>query len=126
MTEIFNKGSGKQLRRMLRRNMPKAEIILWSKLRRKQLLGHRFRRQCSVDSYVIDFYCPELKLAIEVDGESHTCARQTYDEERGAYVESFGVTFLRFTNADVYENLDGVLVRVHQVIERMSQQSRKE
>ena len=125
MTEIFNKGSQKQLRRVLRKNMPKAEIILWSKLRRKQLLGERFRRQYGIDSYVIDFYCPELKLAIEVDGESHTSARQTYDEERQAFIEAYGVTFLRFTNADVYENLDGVLMRVLQTIENLTQRSRQ-
>jgi len=105
--------------------MPKAEIILWSKLRRKQLLGERFRRQYGIDSYVIDFYCPELKLAIEVDGESHTSARQTYDEERQAFIEAYGVTFLRFTNADVYENLDGVLMRVLQTIENLTQRSRQ-
>jgi very-short-patch-repair endonuclease len=105
--------------------MPKAEIILWSRLRRKQLLGERFRRQYSVDSYVLDFCCPELKLAIEVDGESHTPARRAYDEERQAFIEAYGVTFLRFTNADVYENLDGVLMTVHHTIESLTQRTRQ-
>jgi len=108
---------------MLRKNMPSAEIILWSRLRCKQILGHKFRRQFSVGPYVIDFYCPALKLAIEVDGESHTRSRQEYDTNRQQDIESYGVRFLRFTNADVYEDLDGVLAKVHETIEVLTEDS---
>jgi very-short-patch-repair endonuclease len=71
MTEVFNKEELKARRRSLRKNMPKSEVILWSKLKNKQILGERFLRQYSVDQYILDFYCPRLKLAIEVDGDSH-------------------------------------------------------
>ena len=56
---------------MLRNNMPKAELILWSTLKSKGLDEYKFRRQYSVAQFVVDFYCPRLKLAIEVDGDSH-------------------------------------------------------
>ena len=78
MTEFFNRREEKSLRRRLRNDMPPAELRLWSKLRGKQLLGGEFRRQFSVGPYCLDFYCPERKLAIELDGDSHftTAAKQ--------------------------------------------------
>jgi len=113
MTKIFNKADEKLKRRILRENMPPAEVLLWNKLRNKGLNGLKFRRQYSVQQFVIDFYCPEFKLAVEVDGESHfNEAAGIRDEERQAIIESFGVTFLRFTNRDVYEKLDGVLYKI--------------
>ena len=63
-----------------------------------------------MDKFVIDFYSPILKLAIEIDGESHSSeGAAEYDRERQTYIESFGIKFIRFTNNDVYNNLDGVL-----------------
>ena len=74
------------------------------------MLGYKFRRQYSVDQYIIDFYCPELKLAIEVDGESHfTRAAREYDRQRQDHIEAFGIRFLRITNIDILENIGGVL-----------------
>lgn len=99
--------------------MPGAEIILWSNLRRKQLLDQRFRRQYGIGPYVIDFYCPKLKLAIEVDGDSHTDDVIPYDDDRQEFIESYGVTFLRFTNEDIYENLDGVLTTIFESIQSL-------
>jgi len=75
MTKIFNRTDEEFKRKILRRNMPQAEVILWSKLRNKALKGYKFRRQYSIERFVIDFYCPQLKLAIEVDGDSHFCKR---------------------------------------------------
>lgn len=110
MTRLFNKPEVKDLRRMLRKNMPQAERILWSKLRGKNAKGYKFRRQYSVGTYIIDFYCAELKLAIEIDGESHFIAgSEDYDRIRQEFIESSGIHLLRFTNSDVYERLDGVL-----------------
>ncbi|MCK4225060.1 MAG: endonuclease domain-containing protein [candidate division Zixibacteria bacterium] len=110
MTQIYNKASEKEKRRLLRKNMPKAEVIMWSKLKQKQLLGYRFRRQYSVGSYVIDFFCPELKLAVEVDGTSHfKDGAEYYDRNRQESIEQLGIKFLRFNNAQVYKNLNGVL-----------------
>ena len=93
--------------------MPKAEIILWSKLKSKRLDGYKFRRQYSVGKFVIDFYCPRLKLAIELDGDSHFSeGSEESDKGRQDFIESFGISFLRFTNNDIYENLDEVLTAI--------------
>jgi very-short-patch-repair endonuclease len=67
----FNRKETLGKRRALRNNATKAERILWEKLKRKGLLGYKFRRQHSVGKFIMDFYCPELQIAIEVDGESH-------------------------------------------------------
>ena len=93
--------------------MPPAEIILWSQLRGRQLDGYKFRRQYSIDKFVVDFYCPELKLALEVDGDSHYVdGAKERDEERQKLIEDTGIKFLRFTNKDIYDNLNGVLYRI--------------
>ncbi|BAY84884.1 hypothetical protein NIES267_43820 [Calothrix parasitica NIES-267] len=110
MTEIYNKKSEKDKRRKLRQDIVKAEKIIWNRIRNRQIEDCKFRRQYSVDKFVIDFYNPILKLAIEIDGESHFQeGAAEYDKERQIYIESLGITFVRFTNNDVYENLDGVL-----------------
>jgi len=110
MTQLFNKEEVKDKRRALRKNMPPAEVILWSKLRGKNVKGYKFRRQYSVGTYIVDFYCAELKLAIEIDGESHFIeGSEDRDRQRQEFIESAGIRFLRFTNTDVYERLDGVL-----------------
>jgi very-short-patch-repair endonuclease len=93
--------------------MPKAEVILWSKLKSKGLDGYKFRRQYSVGKFVVDFYCPRLKLAIEADGDSHFCEEsEVLDKERQNFIESFGISFLRFTNREIYENLNEVLAKI--------------
>jgi very-short-patch-repair endonuclease len=71
MAVHYNKSVMKQRRKALRHSMPNADVILWQHLSRRQMHGYKFRRQYSIDHYVVDFYCPRLKLAIEVDGESH-------------------------------------------------------
>jgi very-short-patch-repair endonuclease len=107
---VFNNPNFKKLRQKLRNNMPDAEIILWSELQGKRLNGLKFRRQYGVGPYVVDFYCPKLKLAIEVDGDSHfEEGAEKKDERRQKYIESHGVKFVRCTNTDVYKNLNGVI-----------------
>jgi very-short-patch-repair endonuclease len=124
MTEYFNRSSEKEMRRRLRKEMPQAEVVLWTRLRGKQLFGKKFRRQYSVGPYSIDFYCPEVKLAIELDGDSHfTQEAKQYDAQRQQYIESFGIRFLRFTNQDVYENLDGVLEAISLAVQENPPQS---
>jgi len=89
--------------------MPKAEQMVWYFIRNRQLGGYKFRRQYGVGKYVVDFYCPELKLALEIDGDSHfEKGAAEYDRKRQQYIESFGIRFLRFTNLDIYESMDGV------------------
>ncbi len=117
MTKLYNKTSEKEKRRSLRNNMPPAEKIIWSKLRCQQIENCKVRRQYSIAAFVVDFYCPELKLAIEIDGDSHyEDGIQEYDRERQAFIEDKGIEVLRFTNQKVYENLDGVLETISQAI----------
>ena len=86
--------------------MTEAETLVWSKLRAKQMCGYKFRRQYSVGVYILDFYCPSLKLAIEIDGDTHFQAgARKYDLARQEFIERFGIRFLRFTNPQVCENL---------------------
>jgi len=118
MTKIFNRADEKFKRKMLRRNMPPAEVILWSKLRNKGVKGYKFRRQYGIEKFVIDFYCPQLKLALEVDEDSHFIeGSDSRDKERQLIIESFGITFLRFTNREIYGNIDGVLDKIIEHIE---------
>jgi very-short-patch-repair endonuclease len=113
MTKVYNRESEKYKRRMLRKNMPQAEVILWSKLKGKGLDGYRFRRQYSVGKFVLDFYCPKLKLAVEIDGDSHFVeGAYERDKERRKIIETFAITFLRFTNKEISENIDGVLSKI--------------
>ncbi len=90
--------------------MTKSEIILWSKLKGKQLNGLKFRRQYGINNFVVDFYCPEQKLAIEIDGNVHCYEpRIAYDRQRQKEIEALGIKVLRYTNNDVTKNLEGVL-----------------
>jgi very-short-patch-repair endonuclease len=114
MTQFFNRTSDKGKRRALRKSSPKAETVVWSHLRRNQILGYKFRRQYSVGTYVIDFYSPGLKLAVEIDGDSHF-QQDSNDENRQDYIQTFGIRFLRFTNEEVFNNLEGVLEAIFQI-----------
>jgi very-short-patch-repair endonuclease len=120
MTIAYNKKSHTSRRRALRRSMSKTEVILWEKLSRKQMNGCKFRRQYGVDQYVLDFYCPQLKLVIEVDGDSHFMpGAGKHDKIRQQHIELYGIKFLRFTNVDVCENLDGVCLEIYKKIEEV-------
>jgi very-short-patch-repair endonuclease len=97
-------------RRALRNNPTVAEIVLWKRLQRRQILGKKFRRQFSIGSYIVDFFCTELNIAVELDGAIHgDPIRAEYDAERAAYLEKEGVHVLRFENKWVFENMEGVL-----------------
>lgn len=126
MTKVFNKTSLRDRRKELRHTMPDAEIIMWSRLNRRQMLGHKFRRQYSVGSYVLDFYCPELKLAIEIDGDTHfRNGADEYDKVRQEEIEQYGIKFLRFMNTEVYHNLNGVLHTIYETTEEMKKEMNK-
>ena len=93
--------------------MPPAERMLWLTLRNKQIKGQKFRRQYSINKFIVDFYCPQVKLAIEIDGESHDDQdRKIYDQQRQKQIENLGIRFLRFSNWQVYENLTGVIEEI--------------
>jgi len=100
----------KQPSRQLRKNSTDAEILLWSKIRMKQLGGLLFYHQKPLGGYIADFYCPKAKLAIEVNGGQHLTAEAVeYDRVRDEYMATMGLKVLRFTNTDVTENIEGVI-----------------
>jgi very-short-patch-repair endonuclease len=97
-------------RRELRRNQTNAERALWAKIRNKQFLEMKFFRQYSFGSYILDFYCPEKKLAVELDGGQHNQPEgREYDTVRTSYLNAHGVEVLRFWNNEVLCEMDGVL-----------------
>jgi very-short-patch-repair endonuclease len=96
--------------RELRENATRAEKKLWSRLRSRQIAGAKFRRQHPIGSYIVDFFCDEALLAIELDGGGHADAEQKeYDAARTEYLAGQGIRVLRFWNNEVLENTDGVL-----------------
>ena len=106
----------KTFRKELRNNLTPAEAKLWTLLKEKALDGRKFRRQHSFANYILDFYCPKERLAIELDGQGHFEATQAeYDQERDLFLEAFGIKVLRFENKWVWNNAKGLLdeVRSH-------------
>lgn len=107
----------KERRKELRNNATPAEQELWRVLKQSNLDGYKFRRQHSVGPYILDFYCPSEKLAIELDGDSHfTDDAMAYDLERTAYLNGVGIRVLRFLNTDVYVNIEAVCEKILMVI----------
>ena len=93
--------------RALRNQATPAERRLWTALSNRKIAGHKFSRQMPVGPYFADFLCRDAGLVVELDGFSHDL-RQTHDQQREAFMSAKGLTVLRFTNADVMANLDGV------------------
>ena len=117
MTKLYNKTSEKDKRQSLRNNMPPAEQLVWARLKGKQIENCKFRRQYSIGAFVVDFYTVEIKLVIEIDGDSHfTDGAEVADRERQSLIESSGIRFLRFTNRQVYEELDAVIETISQMV----------
>jgi very-short-patch-repair endonuclease len=99
--------------RELRKNATDAENKLWSRLRDRQLCNFKFRRQHTIGSYIVDFYCHEAMLVVELDGGQHAEAFQSdYDAERSLVLESKGIKVLRFWNNDVMRNIEGILEEI--------------
>lgn len=99
--------------KLLRKNSTKAETLLWSRLRSRQIEGIKFRRQQPIDSYIVDFVSFEKKLIIELDGGQHASQKQQ-DQLRDRRLMQEGYTVLRFWNNDVLENINGVLETIRQ------------
>ena len=110
MTIHYNKKSEKTNRRKLRKNSTESEILLWQKLRGRKFLGLKFRRQYSVAQFVLDFYCPEKRLAIELDGKIHNKKDiKNHDENRDGYIEGFKIKIIRIKNDKIIDDIDSVL-----------------
>jgi len=118
LTRHFNRRAEIDKRRELRNAATNAERQLWGHLRARQL-GVKFRRQHGVDAVVLDFYAPRAKLAIEVDGDSHFEPEAlAHDRQRTQHLRQFGIAVMRFTNAVIYENIEGVLESIREAVER--------
>jgi BirA family biotin operon repressor/biotin-[acetyl-CoA-carboxylase] ligase len=112
----YNK-SNLPVARVLRKAMTDAERKLWSHLRKNQL-SCKFRRQFPIGKYVLDFYSPQIKLNIEIDGGQHyTEEGKKRDQERDQYLKTQGIEVLRFADNEVFQNEDGVLNMIYDKIE---------
>ncbi len=107
---LHNDSSSKLLRKTTRNNATNSERLLWSKLRRKQLGGFKFRRNHQILRYYVDFYCPSARLAIEVDGKIHENPQnKLYDQIRDKEIRTLNINILRFSNDDITQNTQQVL-----------------
>ena len=107
----------KPLSRRLRLDMTDSEQLLWSRLRRKQILAVQFYRQRPIGQYIVDFYAPTAKLIVEVDGSQHFDNEHVVnDEQRDAYLNGVGLQILRFNNLQVLKELDAVMGVVFQAV----------
>jgi very-short-patch-repair endonuclease len=111
---LFYNKKLKNYLRQLRKDMTDAEWLLWSKVRRKQLKGYQFYRQRIIGNYIVDFYCPKASLIIELDGGQH------YEEEgiikdkiRDDYMKRQGLKVIRFSDTDVFEDIDGLIEKIY-------------
>lgn len=109
---LYNNPILKNRRKDLRKSQTEFEGILWSRIKNRQCNGYKFYRQYSVGFYIIDFYCPKLRLAIEIDGGQHAEEQKEYDQQRTSYLVGNGITEIRFWNNDISENLEGVYEKI--------------
>jgi len=106
----------RSLARELRKNSTLAEVLLWQHLKRRQRLGYDFHRQRPIDRYIVDFFCHELLLAVEIDGDSHRL-KGSDDEHRQRKLESYGIRFLRFDDKNVKSDLQSIVLAIDSWIE---------
>ena len=107
----------KEKARELRNNSTETEILLWKFLKGRQMCGYDFHRQKPLDKYIVDFFCNELMLVIEIDGDSHI-GKEKYDKVRQNRLESVGIRFLRFDAMKVYYHTDSVLKEIEDWIKK--------
>ena len=117
--KLFQEASAKVFEnaRGNRKELTKAERLLWAELRNRKLNGLKFRRQHPIDKYVADFYCVEKNLIIELDGNIHSESEiKQYDEARTKELNNLGIKVLRFTNEEVLNNMPAVLTTIKQTL----------
>ncbi len=103
--------------RSLRKRMTDAEVRMWVRLRRRQVMGHYFRRQVPIGPFVVDFLCSRARLIVEIDGSCHDLQR-AYDARRTAFLELRGYDVIRFPNQEVFRNVDGVIDTIAAALQR--------
>ncbi|MCK5475025.1 MAG: endonuclease domain-containing protein [Candidatus Pacebacteria bacterium] len=109
----------KQIAKNLRNNSTLSEVLLWQHLKGKKMNGYDFHRQKPIARYIVDFFCNELMLVIEIDEISHD-DKINKDMKRQKQIENFGISFLRFNDIDVKKNMEGVVVAIGEWIDRYS------
>ena len=110
----YNKGL-KKFARELRQNLTEAETFLWLRLRKRQIKNCRFYRQRIICNYIADFYCPDAKLVIEIDGGQHYSEPgMSKDENRDRHLADLGISVVRFSTREVFENTEGVLEMIYE------------
>ncbi len=120
MTKLYNKTFQKDLRRELRKDCTKSEAVLWKYLKDKQL-GYKFRRQYGIGKYIVDFYCPKLKLVVEVDGYTHIDHDQyIYDMEREEYLCNLGLLVKRYASEQIFKHIREVCLDLQNTCEELS------
>ena len=111
--QIKNVGYLKDHRKELRNNLTPAEAALWNILKNNQLKGRKFRRQHSIENYIVDFFCPSEKLIIELDGQVHFNNNASFgDADRDARLAELGYVVLRFENKDVFKSEEWVIAEI--------------
>ena len=119
MTKLINDNNRLELRRKLRKTMTKSETILWKHIKGEQLLV-KFRRQVSIKNYIVDFYCPQLKLIVEVDGATHNETEIfEKDIQRDKILRDLGFVVIRYNSERVFNNLNEVLSDLYVTCERI-------
>lgn len=111
----------KQLARQLRKNSSLPEVLLWQNLK-KSAFGVQFHRQVPMLKYIVDFYCHEIGLAIEIDGNSHDHSF-LYDAKRQGELEAYGVKFLRFSNDEVKNNMFSILLVIEETLKKLTKEN---
>lgn len=102
-----------EIARELRQHQTKAEKVLWQQLRNRKLNGYKFRRQHYIERYVVDFYCAEKMLSVELDGKIHLDPEQALrDKERSLRLKEIGIKELRFTNEEIFDDIKNVLLKI--------------
>jgi len=96
--------------------MTNYEKLIWERLKGKQICGLRFRRQHPIDIFIVDFFCHEVRLVVEIDGEIHD-QQEEYDDGRSAEMEKFGIRVIRFTNSEVEKNIEVVINKIKKVVD---------
>lgn len=105
---------------ILRKNMTEAEMILWDVLKNRKFNNLKFRRQHPIQLFIVDFYCHQLGLVIEIEGEYHQFEQQIkYDESRTEILQEFGILVIRYSNDSILNNLDNVLLELNEIVQKL-------
>ena len=116
-SRMYNRNSSLTRRRELRSHLTRAEALLWSNLKSSNLDGKKFTRQHGIGPYIVDFYCPECRVIVELDGAGHyDVLAQESDELRTNFLQNLGTRVIRFENKEVIENVEMVLETIRAVL----------